>query len=215
MERNLRMNARFARFVLIITLSMLSGCMHDDSDGTQNDGLPATEFSGAYVLADFTLSDTYAYWEIRRGEPGIPEIDYIVIASFDEERLQSLTDAQLEALAVASADIGFRSECEPGGCPVYGVAIKGDFPVLITSDAQLLSFFGQIDTPAELSLWLTAHDYTPVSYEETAAGYLAVADWDNLCGTRGSDLLFVGSDGVITVQRTLSQEELMDPVPCV
>ena len=101
---------------------------------------------------------------------------------------------------------GFSASCLPGFCPEYAVAIIDGNISLIDSKSLLLEFLGLIDSPAELDIWLWAHELWARFHQQTESGYLAVVAWDDYCGTRGEDLVHISKNGTITKQYTISRE---------
>jgi len=192
------------------------GCSENKSDDSPG-SLPHLEFEklSSYLLSDFDLPSDVAYWEARRGS--LPQSEWRdsigysyeddLLFSFDEIALEALTVQQKDSLNQADSEYGFSSQCQPSYCPIYGVSILGDSAVVISSDSDLLAHFGNIDTVAELHFWLWAQSYNAKFYQEVGGGYLVVVGWDNLCGTRGEDLLYVDYNGTITKQREISTEE--------
>lgn len=205
-------------FFIGILIFLQLGCiedLHKDSE----DPLPSNEFEqlSSYSLSNFDLANDVVYWEVRRGS--FPESEWLdsieysyedeLVFSYDNNALNSLNDLQTNNLNQADSEYGFSAQCEPSYCPIYGVAILGDSVNVITSGSELLALFGTINTIAELHFWLWSKEYKAETYQEVDGGYLVVADWDNLCGTKGKDLVFVDYNGVITKQRALSREEYL------
>jgi len=188
-------------FILLLSL-FLSGC------GTEEQRLPSDEYKEEVTLSSFSLNDNYIYWEIRVGNMFHQEEDEDeVILRYDDEVLSELTPAQIKLLENADTNNGFDAYCAPGYCPVYGVALLVDSVFIIESRQDLLTFFGSIDTLAELSRWLDTNGYSLRKYENIASGYRVIAAWDNDCGTRGEDLVEVLLDGTINKIKELSSEE--------
>ncbi|MDH5547564.1 MAG: hypothetical protein OEZ43_18435 [Gammaproteobacteria bacterium] len=197
------------KFVVVFFFVAVLGCFHSESDTD----LPSTSFPQKwtdYAFSDFSLSDEYVYWETRLGEvigdeSGRNEPD-LVLGSFDLATFNNLSDVQKLALSNADSEIGFAAQCLPGYCPVYGVAIKGDTAVVISTKEELLAFLGEIDSTAELAVWLWANEYSAKFYKLTDAGYEVIVAWDTHCQLKGEDLVFVDKAGVITKQRMISTE---------
>jgi hypothetical protein len=191
---------------LVFFALLISGC---DDDKERSKNLPSNEFGviSEYSVSDFSLNENYEYWEIRRGNTGSePSTPDEVLMSFDEDALVTLSEAQRLNLENADSDIGFSAQCLPGYCPIYGVTIFEDSTTLLTSKGELSDFWGEIDTIAELHVWLWANDYGSKYYEIVDSGYMVVVSWDSLCGTRGEDLIFVDYSGNITKQEEISTE---------
>jgi hypothetical protein len=185
---------------------LILGC---EGDKGSSEGLPSNEFGvkSEYSLSDFSLNNDYKYWEVRIRDVGSdPEYPDEVLMSFDEDSFMSLSETQKLNLENAGSDIGFSAQCLPGYCPIYGVAIIEDSTILLTSKGELSDFFGEINTIAELHVWLWANDYASKYYEKVDSGYMVVVSWDSLCGTRGMDLVFVDYNGSIAKQETISTE---------
>ncbi|HLR25526.1 MAG TPA: hypothetical protein VK112_06635 [Fodinibius sp.] len=192
-------------FLAAIILVMLTGgCSLFESDELT---LPH-EFrdQSAYHLSDFHLNGQYTYWEVRRN--GIPDTTtHETIRSYDNSIYESLSSGQRQKIKAATTQRGFVQLCIPGGCSGYGVALHGDTVELIDSDKKLLTFFGPIDTEAELHLWLWAKFYSAfISYKKETSGYQAIVKEDNYCGEIKKKLILVNQDGAITDLKTISTE---------
>jgi len=193
--------------VKTLVISLLSitllGCQ---SDG--DDALPNTQFASSYQLSDFNLNDSYNYWEVRRGnmQHQAEEADEVMVR-FNDEIHASLTTEQRELLANADTNNGYDAQCLPSYCPIYGVALLNDNAVVIESKSDLLEFFGDIDTEAELAHLLSIGYSTPKFFQKNDLGYKAILGWDSLCGQRGENLIQVDFDGTITIIKELSTEE--------
>jgi len=158
------------------------------------------------LLSDFTLANNYDYWEIQAGPLSGSVGTTSTVYSFDQITHKTLSLAQINLLSLASSPVGFSIACRPSACPIYGVAIAGTASTLITSKPELLTFFNAIDTPAELNVWLWAHNYGLSSYTKTSTGYNAIVNWNSLSGTRGQDLIAVDPQGNINKISTISSE---------
>lgn len=181
----------------IAVLVFLTAC---NGDGP----LPDTPFQDEYTLSDFTLADSYDYFEVRRTFPMDSNIAPEVIVQYDNT--DSLTDTQLALLSEANAETGYSGGCLPGYCIFYAVALLDDYVLTIESMDDLLVFFNNVDTPAELQFYLAANHYEALYFEANDSGYEVVAAWDNACGKRGEDLLQVDTDGTITKIRNIKTE---------
>ncbi|MGF1732192.1 hypothetical protein [Photobacterium kasasachensis] len=193
------------RKISLISLLCLGlfGC-----NGDNGDELPSTEFSGSYKLSDFTLNENYAYWEVRQGNMSHQESsEDIVLNKFDDDIYSNLSTEQVNLLAEADTNYGFDSRCAPMYCPIYGVAILGTQVTLIESNTDLISFFGEVDTEAELSYLLSVGYANAKYYEKNEIGYKVIIEWDNLCGTRGENLIQVHKNGTVELLKELSTEE--------
>lgn len=191
----------------IIFLSiLLLGCGSDDTS-EPTDNLPSEEHEESVTLSSFNLSDEYIYWEIRVGNMSHQEpTNDRVIAKYDEEIYSNLTPTEISLLESIDSVTGFDAQCAPSYCPVFGVALFSNSAVAIESKQDLLRFFGDIDTVAELSRWISSNNYSLQKYEVTDYGYRVIASWDNNCGTRGEDLIKVFKDGTIEKIKELSSE---------
>lgn len=181
-----------------------SGCSIFQSD---EDSLP-NKFhdQSAYNFSDFQLNGDYTYWEVRRN--GVPDTTkHKTILSYNRSIYQSLSSKQHQKIKAVTTQRGFVQLCIPGGCSGYAVALKGDTVELIDSDKELLTFFGKIDTEAELHTWLWAKFYSEViSYKKEKSGYQAIVKKDNYCGEIKKKLILVNQDGSITDLQTISTE---------
>lgn len=204
------------RLSFILLTIFIVGC-DNEKNSTENefDTLPTETYEEVSELSGFNLSRDYIYWEVRRSyftyhysseNEGEYEYGEDVLHQYDEAAYNNLTPLQLEMLEGVNSVNGFDDDCPPDYCPIFGVALLSNEPVVIASEQSLLEFFGDIDTPAELSRWVWANDYSLKFYEETNYGYRVVADWDNDCGERGQDLIKVFKDGSIEKVEELSIE---------
>lgn len=159
-----------------------------------------------YSLSDFTLNNNYSYWEIRMNYPNSGETN-TPLQSYQEDENKKLTQAQQSRLKDVKSNAGFLDLCYPEKCPVYGVSLVDNTTIMLTTDDSLLAFFGLIDTEAELNIWLWANNYEGLSYQKVGNGYQVVANWNNLCGTRGKDLVYVDENGKITKLKGFSTHE--------
>ena len=183
---------------------MISGCGGDEVRHLEND------FSDSYQLSDFNLSANYDYWEIRRTWDYEDEIQYDVIARYDESAYKNLDATQIQLLEDATSQSGFAGYCFPAYCPYYAVAIEGYSVSIIDTRSLLVDLFGSIDTEAELFVLLDYdQSYRPttkaLSYSPTDGGYLVVLAWDTTCQLRGKDLVKVYTDGTVEKIRELSK----------
>jgi hypothetical protein len=190
-------------------ISLLAGCGGESGDEIT---LPSKAFSNDYQRSDFNLAADYSFWEIRLGSLPTEDIyKFQVIERFDSESYQTLDDVQRQHLDTTVSQTGFSQSCLPSFCAYYAVAIKNDTTVLIDSTSDLLEFFSEIDTEAELKIRLDyAQDYKaktiPLLYEVTEGGYLVLLNWDTLCQLRGQDLVKVHKNGKIEKIREISAE---------
>ena len=191
--------------VILLTIS-ISACNSDNEES-----LPNNEFPEITVFSDFSLNDEYIYWEVRRGN--LPDEEYFedaVIARFDESILTTLTETQRDLLSSADTNNGFDVQCRPAFCPIYGVALLNDSVFIIESQSDMIYFFDGIDTTAELSSWLSISsslgDTSPKYYEKNESGYRVILDYDDLCGTKGTNLIQVYTDGTVELIKELSTE---------
>ena len=203
---------KLALILSVFLCVLIVACKEDDSGPTL-----AHTFTGNYEIDDYTLSIESQYWEIRIGFPEYDEYphevsseaEYEVIKSVDAETYSTLSTIQLDVLQATTSEHGFYWTCLPEACPVYAVSMDGDYATLIDSDEELLDFFGEIDTEAELYDCLDYSDYktfvSPVSWETDGENYIAIVDWSNGCGLQGTDLIHVSRKGEINKIRTLTE----------
>lgn len=203
--------------LIVISLSLVA-CSGDDQplpeSPRQTLSIPETTFSGEYSAEDFDLAQPVDYWEIRLGAiPGLGSDEFERLMTFDASSYEALDDTQKSILEETTVlDTGFGAQCRPLYCPVYAVSLTGFDATVIDSDALLLEFFGDIDTEAELLVYLTyAQNYKeqvrPLAFEANAEGYRVHVAWDSLCLVRGEDLIQVSPDGTIERLEELSLEE--------
>ncbi len=166
------------------------------------------QFSDNYSISDFSLSADTDYWEIRTAIPETPE-DYSTNRQVDEAAFISLSPVQTDVLNATFSESGFKTGC-PNTCFNYVVSLSDDYATVISSYDELKAFFGNIDTDAELYIWLSESDYSlvvePQSWEATATGYRAIITWDSLCAHRGTDLVDVTADGTITMVKRFEEK---------
>lgn len=190
------------QYLALTILSLLClGC-------SDSDDLPKQAFADEYQLVDFNLSDSYIYWEKRRGNLYGQEgqADEVLI-QYDAEIYTDLSTEQIALLDMADTNNGYDAQCLPDYCPLYGVALLQDSIFVIESMTDLVDFFGDIDTEAEL-YHLLAVDYSvPETFEENDEGYRVVIAWNNLCGLKGTNLIQVYPDGTQVLIKELTTEE--------
>jgi len=195
------------KHIIVILLSIyISACNSDVQES-----LPNNAFPEIIRFSDFNLNDEYIYWEVRRGN--LPDEEYFeddVIARFDESILPTLTETQRDLLSSADTNNGFDVQCRPFYCPIYGVALLDDSTFIIESQSDMIYFFDGIDTTAELSSWLSISSSLGTTsakyYEKNESGYRVILDYDNLCGTKGTNLIQVYTDGTVELIKELSKK---------
>ncbi|MGJ8678955.1 hypothetical protein [Paraglaciecola sp.] len=186
---------------LVLVTLLLAGC-------EDKDNLPLTKYELSPKFSDFNLSEDYIYWEVRRGNmAGQDASEDTVQIRYDDDMYINLSEYQLELLTNSDTNNGFKGECLPSYCPIYGVGLLVDSVFVIESKDDLLTFLGSIDTPAELALWSSAQGYELLKYDITEYGYRALVSWDNNCGKKGKDLVDVYSDGTISLVKEISSED--------
>lgn len=197
----------FRIFSLIALFPLLSACGENGPD------LPTKEFSEEYVLADFNLDEDYDYWDIRL-EYSFESADppYRFIYQYDPEVYENLDNVQLQTLESISSENGIIPITIFGN--IYAVALLGYSPLVIDSVVDLVEFFDEIDTEAELWVRLryatdydtgttiyapyTGADIIPETFEEVPAGYRVVLRWYDGRGEQGKDLVIVRTNGSVT-----------------
>ncbi|MEP0354732.1 MAG: hypothetical protein ABJH06_05570 [Paraglaciecola sp.] len=190
---------------LYLTLTILSLLCLSCSD---SEDLPTQAFADEYQLADFNLSDSYIYWEKRRGNLyGQEEQADEVLIQFDAEIYTDLSTEQVALLDTADTNNGYDAQCLPEYCPIYGVALLNDSSFVIESMTDLVDFFGDIDTEAELYHLVSVDSSVAKSYEKNEDGYRVVVEWNNLCGLKGTNLIQVFTDGSQELIKELTTEE--------
>lgn len=185
---------------------LLTGC-DSEHKGFSN------SFAGNYQITDFQFASEHQYWEIRRGwfEQN-PEVEHSVLNQFDPASLLTLSQATQTALAETKLYSGFYSSCFPAGCPIYAVAVdNNELLVEIDSRNKLLAFFGDIDTEAELDIWVRYSGFeaitVPVTYEQHQLGYKVMVNWDTTCQLRGSSIVLVEFNGQVSELEQIDTEE--------
>lgn len=167
--------------------------------------LPAKNFKDQYTLADFKLNDIYQYWEIRKGNHSYQSQGHEVLYQFDETKYTQLSTQQIERLQTIHTDYGYDSQCQPEYCPIYAVAVQPDNYFVIQSETDLIVFFEEIDTEAEVFYYLSKSGTSPKSFEKNTLGYKVLVAWDNHCGTRGEKLVQVHTDGTVETIKELNE----------
>ncbi|MGJ8681026.1 hypothetical protein, partial [Paraglaciecola sp.] len=124
-----------------------------------------------------------------------------------QDKYSALQPELSSRLNAVQSDYGFDTQCQPNYCAIYGVAVlEGDITVIESQD-DLLLFFDYIDTEAEVYVYLNRKGTQPKAYEKNALGYKVLVSWDNLCGTRGENLVQVFTDGTVEIIQELSVQE--------
>ena len=130
-----------------------------------------------------------------------------MLRKFDNSRYEQLSTEQLSRLNSINVDNGYDTKCGADYCPIYGVAVLSDSFFTIESETDLITFFDEIDTEAELYVYLSKSGSQAKTYEKNGLGYKVLISWDNNCGTRGENLVQVFTDGTVEVIQELSVSE--------
>lgn len=187
---------------------MLLACNGTEQAELSSTQMPSRSFSDQYSIADFKLNDNYQYWEIRKGSDLTQvKTSHTVIYKYDLEKYSTLQPELSTRLNAVQSDYGFDTQCQPKYCPIYAVATLENDIVLIESRDDLLIFFDKIDTEAEVFIYLNNSGTQPKFYEKNNLGYKVLVAWDDLCGTRGENLVQVFTDGTVEVIQELSVSE--------
>lgn len=201
--------------ILTLASIVLFAC----GSGGPNKNLPITPFPdlASYRLSDFSLSKPLNYWQIETQTYDDPFLDpdfvarSSVIFQFDENIFEGLSSELQDEILSQNSNAGFSYSCIPSSCAIYGVILEEGRVDLIISEEELLELFGEIDTTAELDIWLWMSNYESRLYETTDTGYRVVAveiyQSDVCGGTVDEDLLEVTADGTITELRRISRQQ--------
>lgn len=182
---------------LLAIIACLFGC--GDGNSFQPVPVPINSFSGLseYTQNNFDLGETSEYWEVRRGDDGGSGDLSAVLYQSDTDAYELLSAQDLALLEAQSSISGFTYTCLPGSCPIYAVTLDGGSARTISSDAELKLFFADINTEAELYIWLWANNYSAKLFDQLDDGYRVLVEWDDYCGKRGERIVHVGFDGEI------------------
>lgn len=166
--------------------------------------------------SDFNLEMESDYWELRADHPHLEvseefEADdyYDVYKQYDSQSFDLLSQSDQDTLRIAyGASPGLVNNCLPLSCRVYVASIYNGEVTLIDSDEELLVFLGDIDTSAELDLWLKANSLDGLKYERNDDDTWSVlAEKDDTCGTITKSHLLVKPDGQIEKLGIVDVEE--------
>ena len=112
------------------------------------DGLGYSRFS------DFDLPSYVQYFEMRQGEdPNAWDFEHQMLLQFDPQGYGQLDIGQQLDIDFIDTERGFAQGCAPSFCPIY-IAAVGESVTVIDTLPLLKNFLGDIDTPAEVALWL-------------------------------------------------------------
>jgi hypothetical protein len=195
------------KYIINISVTLTFTLMLVACNSSEEAQLPTRSFADSYSLTDFNLNDDYRYWEIRQGNSSYQKAGHTVLQKFDTNKHSTLTSDQISRLQKINVDNGYDSTCRPEYCPIYGVAVLSDSFFTIESETDLITFFDEIDTEAELYVYLSKSGSQAKTYEKNGLGYKALVSWDNYCGTRGENLVQVFTDGTVEVIREISVSE--------
>lgn len=220
------------RLLLVITILFFTGCKSgsnpsiDDTNIENNteeqdltvengednidDGIeiPSNEFKNEYTLADFDLNGKVDYLEIRYSitDKDTDSLRYSVLQSFDQFSFDSLENVQKVIIENASSVSGFTGGGFPTFHPIYGVALTDYSATIMSSWDELLEVFGELDTEAELKIWLDYKqdwtiDHGPIfmahRYQEIEDGYLVLFVWKDDCDGRPQEIHKILRDGTL------------------
>jgi hypothetical protein len=171
---------------------------------------PLPELEALEVADDVMLADAATYWELRRTSPGSDV--YAVVLSAGEKCAEAANaDVCRQEFDDLSSGTGFGPSCLPGQCYQYIAVNRGDTHQVVASEAELVAFLGNIDTPTEAALVAYAHGYGWDPSEPSAGGVRAVEEgYEPLVTELTQDCdpivtdrvqLIVSTDGQVTVTR--------------
>lgn len=165
---------------------------------------PLVELEALDVVDDVMLAEAATYWELRRTSPG-GTIYSVELSAGDKCADAADADVCRQEFDDLTADTGFGPSCLPGACYQYIAVNRGDTHQVITTQEELVTFLGNIDTPTEAALIAYAHSYGWDASSEpagAAGGVRAVADGYELLVTE----LTQDCDPIVTdrVQLTVS-----------
>ena len=199
---------RYFIFFLLLSTFILNGCggSNEETDlhafaanQAQQRGFAPIPNINDIRLADLNLSTPQDYVEIRNIFTSHAPSDYTIVHELDAASKASLSDAQLFALNTETSLSGYQSGCLPDDCVDYLVGIKGQQTTLVDNRLDLVSFLGDIDSPAEIKFISRNSLY----FKENGSGYLTLTVWSDCNGSSGVDLVQVSRFGDITVQQNL------------
>jgi hypothetical protein len=160
-----------------------------------------------YSLKSFDLPLDVKYWEIR-SENWPDPVESFQVYSFDLDIYDSLDSVLRDEISNIVSPLAFGGDCLPSACGYFGVFLIENSLELIQTPNEMLEFFGEINTPIELAIWLRYTElYRLESYEPIHGGYNAIVSWSS-CSNRGTKKVFVDTNGIVTVLNDLTTEKL-------
>src|SRR5690606_5287004 len=201
----------------LLVVLLLAGCGNSDDDSNGLFSFSSTSREAflpldEYQSDDFNLTEDALYWETRIGpalSAGVPQVfRHQLLFFYAQEALVATFENRLDELVQVEPLTGFADKCFPSRCLAYiaGLNPQSDFTIL--TDQELASFFGEIDTEAELAYWLWSADYIPLDYMVEDSGFEVTVETSVVCPQRSRLRLFVDANGVITPVETLSSESV-------
>ncbi len=194
---------------LLFTTLFVSGCGGSDDEPVdlrayaanqaQQRGFNAIPNPDNVTLADLNLNAPQEYVEIRSVFTWDEPANFEIVSELDAATKATLSEAQLYALNTETSLSGYRTGCLPDDCVTYLVGLNGQQTTRADNMLDLLSFLGDIDTPAEIMFVSRDSRY----YQENENGYLTLTVWSDCNGDSGVDLVQVSRFGDVTVQQNL------------
>jgi len=179
----------------------------------------------SYMLDEFTFSKDIVYFELRMRESSAVSLEddhesYNTMFSYGEEpmaecyfdntsndpRMSDLFSFPCTKLSSVSVSEGFFNGCNvglsAGNCPAFTVTWDNEETAVQKTLEELNILFEDIDTIAEVHIWLWANKYNPETYKIVEDGYEVYAS--KRCD--GDFIIFLHKDGSIDINETLSTQ---------
>lgn len=190
----------------VLMALLLVGCGDSDEGGLFS-GFRSTARANfqpldQYQYDDFNLSEDVLYWETRVGPAlaaGTPQVfRHQLLFFYAQEELVASFEDRLDELPQEEPLTGFADNCYPSRCLIYIAGLTPESSFTILTDQELVNFFGDLDTEAELAYWLWSEGYIPRDFMAVDSGFEATVETSILCPQRTRLRVFVDGNGVIT-----------------
>ncbi len=193
-----------SRLFIFISLVFFINACNSEKDYPSEIIPDITEFN----FTDFSLTEGVTYFEERSFPMNIEnsEGEYIsndghffnTILEFDSKMKSSLSETLLFNLNSTYSSNGFFGGCLPMSCASYYAYLKDETTFILDNKADFLSFIGEVNTLANLQLFLRINSYRGLFYKKVNDDYEVVASKFS-CTHAIKQLLQISKHGDITV----------------
>ena len=164
-------------FLYILLFLIIAGCRNQVSSNwnieefKRFNELKSISIFRTELFGKIIPNEDYVYWEVIYMDIGFPESENenfrgkVIFKNGDENKFNHLTQN-------TNSYSGFFSECTPGICYTYIVALTKDSKIkLINTEKKLIEFIGEVDNETEVFMNISANGFTIDSDTNIASSY--------------------------------------------